>query len=321
MRTSRYVLSLGAAALLLAGCGGSGASSAIPQTGDAQLERGQSWAAPQAVKSDLLYVSDIDELSIYSYPAGSLVGVIKNADFSRLAGECVDASGDIFVASLGNGKIFEYAHGGRKLLNTLEAPAKSSPVGCAVDPTTGNLAVTALPAKGATGSVAIYAHAQGSPQVYTDPRIRSYFFCGYDGNGNLFVDGRSSLEAFRFAELPAGSSSFVDVTLNRRIGIPGSVLVDGKYVTVGDQAAAKAYEFSVKGSAGKLVNTTRLNGLKGLFRDRAFWIQGNQIVVAGTNGRSLGVDFFAYPAGGNATKIVTKDVRYPLGLAVSLAAH
>jgi len=321
MRTSASYVLIAAVAALLAGCGGSGAPGAIPQGSDAQLVRGQSWAAPEAAKSDLLYVSDIRQLSVYSYPSGELVGLIGNSQFSRLAGECVDASGDIFVASLGNGKIFEYAHGSKKALNTLDAPAKSSPVGCAIDPTTGNLAVTSLPRKDGTGSVAIYAHAQGSPQIYTDSRIRGYFFCSYDGDGNLFIDGRSSLDVFRFAELPAGSSSFVDIKLSHKLTIPGSVQFDGKYVTVGDQAAAKAYEFSIKGSVGTLVNTTPLDGLKGLLRDRAFWIQGDKIVVAGTNGPTLGVDFFAYPGGGHATKIVTKDVRYPLGLAVSLAPH
>jgi hypothetical protein len=312
IRTSRHALTTGAAAALLAACSG---SQQLPA--GAMVDPSGSWVAPDAASSALLYVSDLSQLSVYTYPKGQLVGVIRNSGFSRPAGECVDASGDVFVASLENGKIYEYAHGSRQLRNTLDAPNNDRPIGCAVDPTTGNLAVASQPRTGTTaGSVAIYAQAQGSPQVYVDHNIRGYFFCGYDDNGNLFIDGRSSEGAFRFAELPAGSSQFVDIKLNQKIRLPGSVLWDGTYIAVGDQSATDLYEFSIKGSRGTLVRTTQLDEPKGVSGDSAFWIAGTRILVA-EGARRVG--FYAYPAGGNAIRNVSKDVRYPLGLTVSLA--
>jgi hypothetical protein len=330
MRTfaSRYLLSIGAAAALAA-CSQAaplvGAPRLMPQshTSGAQADHAGSWVSPEAATSDLLYVGTLGKgLSMYTYPEGKLVGVVENANFSRLAGECIDASGDVFVTNLGNNEIFEYPHGSKKLAQTLDAPTGYNGIDCSVDPTTGNLAVSLLHGRGdRAGGVAIYPRAQGSPQLYTTPNIHGYFFCGYDDEGNLFIDGRPPTGTFHLAELPAGSSKFVDITLNEKIGVPGSVLWHGKYLAVGDQYAADVYEFRIRGSHGTLVNTTPLNGIKPHLADRAFWIQGKRIVVA-TRSKAYpqgAVDFFAYPAGGNATKIVSKDVRYPLGLTVSLA--
>jgi hypothetical protein len=95
-------------------------------------------------------------------------------------------------------------------------------------------------------------------------------------------------------------------------------LWDGKYLAIGDQyrTAPDVYEFSITGSAGTLVNATPLNGVSG---DGANWIQGRRILVANRFSKYQRVEVFAYPAGGNPTKIVTKDVLRPLGLTVSLA--
>jgi hypothetical protein len=53
---------------------------------------------------------------------------------------CPDERGYVFVVDTGYQKLFEYAHGGMKRLATLESPTKD-PVGCAIDPGTGNLAL------------------------------------------------------------------------------------------------------------------------------------------------------------------------------------
>jgi hypothetical protein len=322
----RCAIGLCATAALLAACGATqppiGGPDAMPQSvAIAQhADRGGSWVLPEAATSDLLYVGGNDTafLSMYTYPKGKLVGVINNPNFSFLAGECVDAKGDVFVSSLINGKIFEYKHGSKELLEILDAPTGEEPLDCSIDPTTGNLAVTSLQgADGARGSVAIYAHAQGSPRVYTAAHVHSYYFCGYDSKGNLFIDGRN-LGTFRLAELPAGSSKFVDISLNQTIKLPGSVLWDGKYLVVGDQAAPDVYEFSITGRAGTLVNKIQIDGVSD---DRAFWIQGERILVANNPSTHRSVEFFPYPAGGNATKSISKDVTRPNGVTVSLAPH
>ncbi len=318
----RYALSMVAAAML-AGCGTSqppnGVPGAMPQTSALAThgERGTSWMAPEASGDDLLYVGgNNDELAVYSYPKGKLVGVIKNPDFELLSGDCVDKSGNVFITSLGSHQIFEYKHGGKKPIATITETGEG-PVDCSIDLETGSLAVTNFGVSG-TGNVQIYAHARGTPTTYTDPDIYKPFFCGYDGKGNLYIDGTYSegSETFRFAELPKGSGTFVNVTLNHQIGWPGSVLWDGKYVAIGDEDTEDVFEFSISGSTGTLKDTTPINNID---YDNALWIQGGRIAVADNGGSYQSVRFFNYPAGGNPTKVLKKDIGGPHGVTVSLA--
>ena len=177
MRTlaSRFALSIGAAAALAA-CSQAAppmaAPGVMPQSRAIAAETDQrSWVSHKAATSDLLYVGTLGRgLSMYTYPEGKLVGVVQNPNFSYLAGECVDGSGDVFVTNLGNNEIFEYEHGSTKLLQTLYAPTSYRGIDCAIDPTTGNLAVS-------------LRRVRGGAAIFT------YFFCGYDDKGNLFVDG------------------------------------------------------------------------------------------------------------------------------------
>ena len=77
---SRYVLGVCAAVAMLAGCGGSqppiGTPGAMPQTSAlaTHADRGTSWMLPDAKSKDLLYVGDIYDVTVYSYPQGKLEG-------------------------------------------------------------------------------------------------------------------------------------------------------------------------------------------------------------------------------------------------------
>jgi len=90
---------------------------------------------PEAKNEDLLYITNVYTVTVYSYPGGKHVGTPKH--FYRPESECADKNGDVFIA---DGAIYEYAHGGKKPIETLD-PAPLSAQGCASDPTTGNLAV------------------------------------------------------------------------------------------------------------------------------------------------------------------------------------
>jgi hypothetical protein len=162
---SRSALGISAAAALLAGCGAQGA---MPQASAlaTRATHGGSWALPEAATSDLLYVSDAGYLSMYTYPKGKLVGTIHNDNFNILAGECVDAKGDVFVSNLGNGKVFEYKHGSKKLLETLDPPAAEEALDCSIDPTTGNLV--------SLTSKELAAPKEASPSMLTRRGRRKY---------------------------------------------------------------------------------------------------------------------------------------------------
>jgi len=129
----------------------------------AHPDSGRSWMAPGAETQDLLYISDegTNDVYVYSWPQLKLVGTLTG--FSYPQGECVDTKGDVFVVNgRAQSQVVEFLHGGTKPIATLSDNYSNHPSGCAVDPTTENLAVTNLETgnKG-DGNVIIYKKARG----------------------------------------------------------------------------------------------------------------------------------------------------------------
>jgi hypothetical protein len=271
---------------------------------------GASWVVPEAKSENLYYVSDVEKGAVYifSYPQGKLFGKLTGLD---PRGMCADKTGDVWVASsmgYGVGEVVEYAHGGASPIRTLK---NSYPNGCAVDATTGNLAVTE--GQGYKhGAVAVYTMAKGSPKVYRNPAISAAAFCGYDNKGNLFIDGYGSGLSFVFAELAKGSAKVKQIRFGRTVANPGGVQWDGKYVAVGDYTAGLIYR--TNGASGKVADTVTLDS--GVYVEQ-FWIQGSTII--GPNAQTDGtVGFWHYPAGGFPVKTM-KGFDFPVGAVVSLA--
>ncbi len=270
----------------------------------------RSWMSPGAKSDDLLYVSSGStyegSVNVYDYPSGKQVGALSDLAFP--SGMCVDANQDVFVTQLdGPRDILEYAHGGTSPIATLQDP-QEFPIGCAVDPTTGNLAVANELGTYGSGSVSIYIDAQGSPEgPYTDSAFHEVWFCGYDDRGNLFIDGINASDQFVFAELPKGSSTFTNIDLNRRFHFPGGIQWDGEHLAVGDRDGGVIYQTT--GAGGTVVHRTRLNGVGILSQ---FFIDKNT-VIAPNNGTAA---FYRYPKGGNAFKTIA-GISQPFGAVVS----
>ena len=351
----RYTLGFCAAFALLAGCGGGSQSQLAPsgpfQQSSAQSRLGQlgggvvntagglpsagivplhyrpnpgrSWMSPDAAKTkDLLYVSNIDSntVNVYSYPNDKQVGMIT-ADLSGPDGICVDNKNDIWVVNNGPvGSIpylVEYKHGGKTPIATLSGIVFA--IGCSVDPTTGDLAVTNYgTGSSGGGSVSIFAHAKGTPKVYTDSEIAHFNFCGYDPKGNLYADGTDAGQnVFHFAELPKGKKNLKNITLKGGfIYYPGMVQWDGKYVAVGDQMPSGTYTdaiYQTTGAGGKIVHETPLDS-GGPEEIIGFWIQGSTVIGPNVLPSPGDVGFYKYPAGGKPTKILTKGFSGATGL-------
>lgn len=282
----------------------------------AHAEHHGSWVAPGAVGQDLLYVSDegTNDVYIYSWPQGKLVGTLTGISYPQ--GECVDKAGDVFVTSIGKNlrsHIYEYARGGTKRIAILD-DLDVWPHGCAIDPTTGNLAVTNLEnVRGGPGNVSIYSHARRFLGHYHASDKGYYFFCGYDETGNLFADAGADINSdYGLTELPAGGTTMSDISLDQTIYYPGGVQWDGNYVAVGDTAANAIYQFSISGSSGSLANTTRLRGASDVLQ---FWIARG--IVAGANAGSATVKYWKYPSGGKSTQAIN-GLTDPVGVVVSL---
>ncbi|HEX4014000.1 MAG TPA: hypothetical protein VHX17_08950 [Candidatus Cybelea sp.] len=316
-----YLLVAIAGGAIVAGC--SASSSPMPQAAAlaggtrvlGRLDHGPSWILPDAKKQNLLYVSDLEaqEVFIYVYGSKKLVGTLGG--FFNPEGLCVDKKGDVWVTndtSEGEHQIIEYAHGATTALKTLDDP-DGRVNGCAIDPVTGDLAVTNFwgPTEG-SGGVSIYPHGSGSPASYSDPQIYYYYYCGYDDKGDLFVDGLSYGSETGFAELPAGGKAFQDIALPETIYLPGGVQWDGQYMAVGDQVAVKhsfqsvIYQFAISGSSGSEVGATILTGGNEVAQ---FWLprpkgkkKGQATRVIGPNGDGMNTLIWSYPNAGNPIK-------------------
>ena len=313
---SLVALRVFAAVALLAGCGGPQlGSSQIPpnapqaRTNPAILDRaaeprfaaGSPWTALNLKKKDLLYVSNFysSGILIFTYPGGKPVGMLDGGG----AVACASAiTGDWWTS--GNDEMLEYAHGGRTPIRTLSGA--SGP--CAVDPTTGNLAVTNV----GTDDVVVFTQGSGSGTTISDGLTKTYFD-GYDNKGDLFVDGFQG-SATALAELPKGGSAFVPITLSHPLSFPGGIQWYVKYLAVGDQAAGAIYHFAIHGTNAKEIGVTKLDGSSDI---DAFYIQKPYVV--GADAGNNDVALWRYPAGGSPVNVLNGQFDLPTGVVVSIA--
>jgi hypothetical protein len=347
-----------ATACILAACSSTPSSALGPlgQTSDADITAGasttlaaavrsslqhpdhsKSWMSPKVEQThQLLFVSDSgsDDVYIFKVPTLELEGTLTGFDTPQ--GECSDKHGNVWVTENGDGNIVEFSHTGT-LLNTLHERA-GPPLGCAIDPTSGNLAVTIISVvDGGPGEVLVYPGASGDPKVYYNRKQYRYYFDTYDSSGNLYVDGCTGHcfllgGAFELSELPKGANRMHTVSITGgTIYYPGlvqwSAATHSLYVgdqLCGDAYAACIYLVSISGSGGTIISTTNLSNYAGAAV--CDLVQG---VVAPNEKDVYGGDFdhcggryassenrWAFPAGGNPTNY-NDTLLSPIGAAIS----
>jgi hypothetical protein len=282
---SGHALGITAAAGLLAGCAGD-----IPVTGapaGAALVR---HLPPK--RGELQYVSNFNNNSTlleFDYPKGdSPIGSITGYAGS----ECTSGVQTFWVVE--SHQVLEFKIGGKKPIATLGVTA-GEPADCAVDATTGDVAVTILP----NDDVVIFKPGSKSGTIRDSGLIENYFD-GYDASGNLFVDGFSSRDAFRLVELPNGSSKFQRITTSKSVQFPGSVQWDGKYLTILDQLTNTIDQFAVSGTKAALKGSVSLSGASDCVQT---WISRPYVYCADAGNNDVAV--YNYPAGGAALATLT----------------
>jgi hypothetical protein len=304
----RVALGACASVLLAAGCTGSQTpSNALVPSGmraAATAPFQGAWIASGAQTRDLLYVSDDTDggVYLYSYPAAKLQGRLPGA---RANGLCSSKNGNVFIPE--GDEVLEYAHAGTRAIAVLRNPLGGDIEFCAVDPTTGDLAVSS----GKSG-VAIYVGAKGSAKVYRARQGRSYGSVAYDGSGNLFIANASH----NLVELPKGAARFNDVAWSgMHTEHLGSIQWDGKYLAVqsagSESTAMTVLRYSLTGSVATFGSETMLKGVQSPLQ---FLIRGTRLLVPD----SSGVSFYAYPQGGAPLRVF-KDAGEPRFATVSRA--
>lgn len=296
------------ASALLAGCGGSqqplgspGPQRAVPRQATPHVRTASSSSG------DLLYVaSRTDGIFVLTYPQGALVTNFK-PPHGEPRGLCSDSSGDVFVpvASNSSGHILEYAHGGTSPIATLHI--KYVPQRCAVDPVTGNLAVTNAGASYNEGSsLAIYHAAQGKATYDNNPKMTLFRYCAYDTHGNLFVDGWDNGNGPYLTELPYGTSAFTDISLPKKLNKPfptiGPLQWVGSYLAI--SLPNDVYHLVISGSTGTIDHRTRAKGM-----GWPWVIYGKTLITTYGHGyinRPDEVAYWNYPRGGTPTQVLNE---------------
>jgi hypothetical protein len=294
-RLNRHALSVSAVAAFLAGCGGSQPSIGVPGAVTQSLaiathaERGGSWTLPEAKSGDLLYATSADYNQVYvlSYPQLAFVGRLTGFDFP--VDVCPDTDGDVWIVDYRSAEVVEYANGGTTPIATLST--QDFPTGCAVDPSTGNLAVLEN-----QNEISIFPNAQNPPTTYTASSFSYLQFGTYDDRGNFFsvgfVGGLFSAEN-ELAELPKAGNGIVAVPFNQEVD--GNVVQwDGKHLAVGagqfHGQPLKIYQVSVSDGSANLVGTLQLKVNGKREAGQQFWVQGHRLI--------LGPKIWRYPHGG-----------------------
>lgn len=292
--TSRLALSISATALLAA-CGGSQAPVSAPgamlRMHDAvPVSLARSWMLPQAKNSKLIYLALTDDVFVFT-PKGKKVGDISLVEEP---GICSDTQGDVWITS--GSQISEFAHGGSSPIAEVEAPHGEQGVSCAVDPSTGNLAVTLYNYSSSSGEVAVFTNASGTPQMFTDSDLRYYEYCTYDASGNLYVDGSGS-SGIKLAELPSDGSTLTTVALDQKIGAIGGVQWNGQYLALGDTRNHVVYQFAISDYQGTTETTTSFDGWGAKSKVRVqFWIHDG--IIGFMDARHFRT--WSFPEGGRA---------------------
>lgn len=288
-----------ALAILLAivsGCGGG----AVPSGSLASpIEPSRSWIEAGASSGALLYVGGRTPsggaMLIYSFPQGKFVGSLDYPGY----GLCSDSGGNIYITY--EDSITKFAHGGTTPLETLRIPGAELQF-CAVDPTTGNLAVTFYCAPCGYQDLAIFPNGSGKPSRYMTGT--GAYTLGYDGSGNLFISG---LERSSLIELTSGSERFITLTLNKDIGYINQVQWDGRHITLQQGGApGDVYRISVSGSSATVLTATKFH--RQIDYTEPSWIYDGAIAFGfqKTEDSPYELGIWRYPRGEQALKIIGK---------------
>lgn len=247
-------------------------------------------------------------VSIFEYPSLTYVTQFTVAKSgyppATTEGMCADANGDVFIeASYYYGTtMLEYAHGGTSAIASLDVAGNMDYTGdCAIDPKSGNLATAN------THDIQVFKKAKGKPVTYTDSGMSGYISCTYDTNGNLFIAGTLSAGGAGLAELPSGSSTFTNITLNEKLYPTGKVQWVGKSLVV--QSYSALYRISISGSTGTVIGKTRLFGrvTRGEFTD----VLGDQVFAPDWNRTTQNAGLWNYPKSGKPVTVFRTEVRHP----------
>jgi|GEM_PF-1206411 len=319
---ARSALALSIAAASLAGCV---LRQAQDGRGGAVIPGSMLRPAEDLSAKRLLYISDWATNEVYVYDYDSRAQIAKLDGFKQPAGECVDRKNDVWITDFRAYDVVKYGHGGSKPIEILQTAGH--PIGCAVDFTSGNLAVVNFFTKNGPGNLQVWKNGGGKPTTYTPAALYYLWPPAYNANGAVFFEGRlKDGSRYGVSELANGAKALREDRLKgATIHFGGAAEWDGAHIALVDQASASGdttviYRTSFSGAVGAVLGRTHLNdSCHGNATDvvQPFIVPADGIVVGGNLSCKNRVDYWEYPAGGSVKSTLRDAPGEPFGAAVS----
>ncbi len=274
-------------------------------------------------KVKTLFVTDASGGSSYTgavfefnYETAELIGQVAAPPEGWLdvQGACVNNKGDVYLANTKKSTIDEYTHAA-VFVRALQDPGES-PVDCAYDALSGNLAVAnVFSVGGGPGSISIY-HDHSLKRTLYPPNMSRVYSVGYQrGTSTLWLDGTNS------------SDFFIDTLSNgtfAKLKIRG--LLDNG-IDFGLQWSATTHAMNAAGTVesgsviwhispkGRITGETPIACGSAFCQGAAFFIEGPRVAVV--NLGYLEVELLRYPAGGVPIMTYKAAFHYPVDLVVT----
>lgn len=323
LKSAKSTLTLLGAVAVLAGCGsaGAGAGSAAPPMA-AAAHRTTSWMTPGVKNTSLLYVSNAgsSNVTVYTYLDGNglvLVGTLTG--FSFPTGMCTDSAGNVWIPDYDTGKIEEFAHGGTSPIFSI-TQRNGHPYDCAVDPSTGNIAVAAqFPGNrhGENGQVFVYLKgARKGSSFQPQNGFSEVDFLAYDNKSNLYVDGAENNYGNAIFRLPKDSAMTPLTISGGTLYSPGAVNWIKPTLLVGDanfenQGTPGAYKLFISGSTATVVGTLPFAGTEQTY---GFSRRATRVIVPDHLGNVVRIYNLS---NGTLDSKLTTGINLPFGAVVS----
>jgi hypothetical protein len=177
------------AIVVLAGCSNALQSQPPLTQGPSLAAQPASQPKPGPNHSTLLYVSSSasDFVPMYNFKNGVVGSVYGVIPLANAGGMCANKGGNVWITTT-DGTVAEYAHGSESPIRVMGG-GPGVPYACAVDPSSGNVAVSydrPNTAGGTIGTIQIFGKGN---KGRTFGGFAHAWFLAYDNKGNLFIDG------------------------------------------------------------------------------------------------------------------------------------
>jgi hypothetical protein len=210
---------------------------------------------------------------------------------------CVDAGNNVYITNHEGFSVFKYAAGASQPSATYLL-GQQLPVGCSVDPTTGDLAVSSsIASKRQYGAVTICTSPTHCRNAQHPGSLANPGLISYTNSGDLYVNGFTALD-FGMAYLAKGSSTWQQVNYSGYKGAPGGVQWDGSHLVMSFQTEYPSLLHLCSVTGANVDCSGQQVELLGVQQIEQFFVLPNKKTVVAADVYNDKVDAWEYPAGG-----------------------